>query len=236
MLLPTNKNQSDEDTAMFYVQRNAPEWFADDVVENSLNQLKQSDLDMIRVLEDLIDVLTAKGVFKIMTCRRCTGQAAEPRYRAQALSSLNNLIDEDEQGGFCQSPRATPSAAPPPPVPLAQQPPAQRPASLTVARSRCPCSSAVSCMSLLSGASRNCRANASLIHATNSTPSPWAGCSASPRKWVNKSKLPRSSPTAPAAQCSRTVAFNGTLADSEAHVAQAPHQLGAGNARERLGS
>lgn len=41
------------------------EWFADDLVENSLNQLKQSDLDMIRVLEDLIDVLTAKGVFKI---------------------------------------------------------------------------------------------------------------------------------------------------------------------------
>ncbi len=40
-------------------------WFADDVVENSLKQLKQSDLDMIRVLEDLIEVLTAKGVFSI---------------------------------------------------------------------------------------------------------------------------------------------------------------------------
>jgi len=28
-------------------------WFADDVVETSLQQLKQSDLDMIRVLEDV---------------------------------------------------------------------------------------------------------------------------------------------------------------------------------------
>ncbi|EJT83266.1 hypothetical protein PPS11_37795 [Pseudomonas putida S11] len=60
------------------------EWFADDVVENSLNQLKQSDLDMIRVLEDLIDVLTAKGVFKITDLApRCAGQAAQPFYSAQ---------------------------------------------------------------------------------------------------------------------------------------------------------
>lgn len=43
-------------------------WFADDIVENSLNQLKQSDLDMIRVLEDLIDVLTAKGSSRSPTC------------------------------------------------------------------------------------------------------------------------------------------------------------------------
>lgn len=95
---------------MFYVQRNAAgqllrveaaafdqftemlpsdhadiqEWFADDVVENSLNQLKQSDLDMIRVLEDLIDVLTAKGVFKITDLPAgCAGQAAQPFHGAQ---------------------------------------------------------------------------------------------------------------------------------------------------------
>lgn len=95
---------------MFYVQRNAAgqllrveaaafdqftemlpsdhadiqEWFADDVVENSLNQLKQSDLDMIRVLEDLIDVLTAKGVFKITDLpMRRAGQAAQPFHGAQ---------------------------------------------------------------------------------------------------------------------------------------------------------
>lgn len=100
---------------MFYVQRNAAgqllrveaaafdqftemlpsdhadiqEWFADDVVENSLNQLKQSDLDMIRVLEDLIDVLTAKGVFKITDlppARRPSCSTVPRRARRSAAS------------------------------------------------------------------------------------------------------------------------------------------------------
>ncbi|MBF8673764.1 tryptophan synthase subunit beta [Pseudomonas fulva] len=77
------------------------EWFADDVVENSLNQLKQSDLDMIRVLEDLIDVLTAKGVFKITDLP--PGAQAKLLNRStarKALSSLNNLIVEEEGGGL----------------------------------------------------------------------------------------------------------------------------------------
>ena len=77
------------------------EWFADDVVENSLKQLKQSDLDMIRVLEDLIDVLTAKGVFNITDLP--AGAQAKLLNRStarKALSSLNNLIDEEEQGGL----------------------------------------------------------------------------------------------------------------------------------------
>ena len=37
-------------------------WYANEVVETSLAQLKQSDLEMIRVLDDLIQVLTRKGV------------------------------------------------------------------------------------------------------------------------------------------------------------------------------
>ena len=37
-------------------------WFAGDAVDTSLKQLKQSDLEMIRVLDDLIQVLTRKGV------------------------------------------------------------------------------------------------------------------------------------------------------------------------------
>ncbi|MDH0649570.1 tryptophan synthase subunit beta [Pseudomonas sp. GD03858] len=112
---------------MFYVQRNADgqlqrvevaefagftdmvpadnaeiqEWFADDVVENSLRQLKQSDLDMIRVLEDLIEVLTAKGVFSITDLP--PGAQAKLLNRStarKALGSLNNLIEEDEEGGL----------------------------------------------------------------------------------------------------------------------------------------
>ncbi|MDF0733696.1 tryptophan synthase subunit beta [Pseudomonas entomophila] len=76
-------------------------WFADDVVENSLKQLKQSDLDMIRVLEDLIDVLTAKGVFSITDLP--AGAQAKLLNRStarKALGSLNNLIEEDEEGGL----------------------------------------------------------------------------------------------------------------------------------------
>ena len=77
------------------------EWFADDVVENSLNQLKQSDLDMIRVLEDLIEVLTTKGVISITDLPPGAQAKLLNRNTARAaLGGLNNLIDEDEHGGL----------------------------------------------------------------------------------------------------------------------------------------
>ncbi|QXI35894.1 tryptophan synthase subunit beta [Pseudomonas promysalinigenes] len=112
---------------MFYVQRNADgqlqrveaapyaeyteileadhtdilEWFADDVVENSLRQLKQSDLDMIRVLEDLIEVLTTKGVISITDLPPGAQAKLLNRSTARmALGSLNNLIQEDEDSGL----------------------------------------------------------------------------------------------------------------------------------------
>ncbi|GLH31170.1 hypothetical protein BR1R5_05560 [Pseudomonas sp. BR1R-5] len=115
------------DDAMFYVQRDAEgqllrveaapyaehteilpadhaeiqEWFADDVVENSLKQLKQSDLDMIRVLEDLIEVLTAKGVFSITDLPPGAQAKLLSRSTARkALGSLNNLIEDEEEGGL----------------------------------------------------------------------------------------------------------------------------------------
>ena len=40
-------------------------WYANEAVENSLKQLKQSDFEMIRVLDDLIQVLTHKGVIRV---------------------------------------------------------------------------------------------------------------------------------------------------------------------------
>lgn len=40
-------------------------WFADDAVDNSLKHLRQSDLEMIRVLDDLIQVLITKNVMSI---------------------------------------------------------------------------------------------------------------------------------------------------------------------------
>lgn len=74
-------------------------WFADDVVENSLKQLKQSDLDMIRVLEDLIEVLTSKGVISITDLPAGAQAKLLSRSSArEALGGLNNLIDESDSG------------------------------------------------------------------------------------------------------------------------------------------
>jgi len=76
------------------------EWFADDVVENSLKQLKQSDLDMIRVLEDLIEVLTTKGVISITDLPRGAQAKLLSRSNArQVLGGLTNLIDDSEENG-----------------------------------------------------------------------------------------------------------------------------------------
>ena len=76
-------------------------WLADDIVESSLRQLKQSDLDMIRVLEDLIDVLTTKGVISITDLPSDAQSKLLNRSSARkALGSLNNLIEDDEGGGL----------------------------------------------------------------------------------------------------------------------------------------
>ena len=76
------------------------EWFADDLVENSLNQLKQSDLDMIRVLEDLIEVLTTKGVISITDLPPGAQAKLLSRSNArQVLGGLTNLIDDSEENG-----------------------------------------------------------------------------------------------------------------------------------------
>jgi hypothetical protein len=53
------------------------------------------------VLEDLIDVLTAKGVFSITDLPAGAQAKLLNRSKARkALGSLNNLIDEEEQGGL----------------------------------------------------------------------------------------------------------------------------------------
>jgi hypothetical protein len=77
------------------------EWFADNLVENSLRQLKQSDLDMIRVLEDLIEVLTTKGVISITDLPAGAQAKLLSRSSARrALGSLTNLIEEEESSGL----------------------------------------------------------------------------------------------------------------------------------------
>ena len=110
---------------MFYVQRNAqgqlmrvegqayadfsetlpadhPEvqaWFASEVVASTLRQLKQSDLDMIRVLDDLIQVLTDKGVIRVTDLPAAAQAKLMDRSQArEALGGLSHLVDDDDAG------------------------------------------------------------------------------------------------------------------------------------------
>ena len=73
-------------------------WFANEVVETSL-KLKQSDFEMIRVLDDLIQVLTQKGVIRVTDLPPAAQAKLMDRTQArEALGGLSQLIDEDEGG------------------------------------------------------------------------------------------------------------------------------------------
>ncbi|MBV4478205.1 tryptophan synthase subunit beta [Pseudomonas sp. B2M1-30] len=75
------------------------EWFANVAVEKSLHQLKQSDMEMIRVLDDLIQVLTQKGVIRVTDLPPAAQAKLMDRTHArEALGGLSQLIDEDESG------------------------------------------------------------------------------------------------------------------------------------------
>ena len=74
-------------------------WFGGDEIENSLKQLKSSDLEMIRVLDDLIQVLTAKGVIRITDLPPAAQAKFLERTQARAaLGGLSELINDDETG------------------------------------------------------------------------------------------------------------------------------------------
>ncbi|KRW59418.1 hypothetical protein [Pseudomonas sp. TTU2014-080ASC] len=73
----------------------AQAWYA----QHSLLQLKQSDLDMIRVLEDLIDVLIRKGVVSITDLPEAAQSKLIGRSKARdVLGGLNRLINEEDAG------------------------------------------------------------------------------------------------------------------------------------------
>ncbi len=74
-------------------------WYANEIVETSLKQLKQSDLEMIRVLDDLIQVLTSKGVIRVTDLPPAAQAKLMDRTQArEALGGLSQLIDDDETG------------------------------------------------------------------------------------------------------------------------------------------
>lgn len=74
-------------------------WYANQAVESSLLELKQSDLDMIRVLDDLIHALLTKGVIRITDLPPAAQSKLINRSQArEALGGLNRLINDDEAG------------------------------------------------------------------------------------------------------------------------------------------
>jgi hypothetical protein len=71
-------------------------WFA---IASSLKQLQQSDSEMIRVLDDLIQVLTSKGVIRITDLPPAAQVKVIERTQARtALGGLSELINDDESG------------------------------------------------------------------------------------------------------------------------------------------
>ena len=74
-------------------------WYANEVMEVSLKQLQQSDFEMIRVLDDLIQVLTSKGVIRVTDLPPAAQAKLMDRTQArEALGGLSHLIDDDETG------------------------------------------------------------------------------------------------------------------------------------------
>lgn len=77
----------------------AQAWYSNQNVESSLLQLKQSDLDMIRVLEDLITVLIRKGVVRITDLPEAAQAKLVGRSKARdTLGGLQRLINDDDAG------------------------------------------------------------------------------------------------------------------------------------------
>ena len=80
-------------------------WFANEVMATShkqllqIKQLRQSDLEMIRVLDDLIAVLISKGVILVTDLPEPAQTKLMDRFQArEALGGLSNLVEDDEEG------------------------------------------------------------------------------------------------------------------------------------------
>lgn len=73
-----------------------------ELVQSGLQQLRQSDLDMVRVLEDLIQVLTQKGVISITDFPAAAQLKLISRSQArEALNGgLSKLINDEDDAMF----------------------------------------------------------------------------------------------------------------------------------------
>lgn len=72
-------------------------WYTNEMVEDSLKLLHFSDLDMIRVVDDLIQVLTDKRLISITDLPVAAQNKLNDRNRArEALSDLGQLLNEED--------------------------------------------------------------------------------------------------------------------------------------------
>lgn len=75
------------------------DWLADRKLASNLKRLKQSDPEMIRVLDDLIQVLIDKGVIRVTDLPAAAQAKLMDRSQArEALGGLSHLVGEDEDG------------------------------------------------------------------------------------------------------------------------------------------
>ncbi|MFN3580931.1 MAG: tryptophan synthase subunit beta [Pseudomonas sp.] len=75
------------------------QWLTARKLADNLQRLESSDLEMIRVLDDLIAVLINKGVIRITDLPPAAHSKLMQRTHArQAVSNLSSLINDDEPG------------------------------------------------------------------------------------------------------------------------------------------
>ena len=76
-------------------------WYSNQAIETSLLQLRQSDQEMVRVLEDLISVLITKGIIRITDLPPAAQSKLLSRNQArEALGGLSRLIQEEVSTGL----------------------------------------------------------------------------------------------------------------------------------------
>lgn len=67
--------------------------------QDSLAHLRQSDLEMVRVLEDLVNALLDKGVLRVTDLPEAAQAKLAERSRARdALGATRLLVDDDDSG------------------------------------------------------------------------------------------------------------------------------------------
>ncbi|MFF7706569.1 tryptophan synthase subunit beta [Pseudomonas sp. NPDC007930] len=73
------------------------EWFSNQTALRSLEQLRESDLNMIRVLDDLIQLLVSNGVIRVTDLPDAAqAKLADRSVARENLGGLSRLINDDE--------------------------------------------------------------------------------------------------------------------------------------------